>query len=103
VAGWYPLAGQPTGVWSVNANSESSTTKAYLVFYLPEAARRLGPQRMERAATILEAIPSLAGKIADARTSGWNKYPSLHLSDVVSDEAQVQRIFDAFSDLLAPR
>jgi hypothetical protein len=37
------------------------------------------------------------------RASDWNKYPSLYLSDIVSDEEQVQRIFDGIDDLLAPR
>jgi hypothetical protein len=78
VAGWYPLAGEPTGVWAVNANTTDPTTRAYLSVYLPEATKRLGAARVERAAAILAQIPPLAGKLADARQSGWNKYPSLY-------------------------
>ncbi len=103
VAGWYPLAGQPTGVWVLNANRESPSARSYLVFYFAEVARRLGAQRVERAARILEAIPSLAVKIAEARASDWNKYPSLYLGDLASDEEQVKLIFDAIGDLLTPQ
>ncbi len=59
-AGWYPLAGQLTGVWALNANRESPSARSYLVFYLADVARRLGAERLERAASILEAIPSLS-------------------------------------------
>jgi hypothetical protein len=101
VAGWYPLAGQPTGVWVLNANNENPTTRAYLVFYLADVAKRLGADRVERAARILRTIPSLTSKIDDARTSDWNKYPSLYLDDVQTED-QRRAIFDAVGNLLKP-
>jgi hypothetical protein len=102
VAGWYPLGGEPTGVWVLNANNENPATKAYLNFYLPEAARRLGPERVERAAAILSRLPGMETKMAEARAIGWNKYPSLYLRDVASDEHLVEVLLAGISDLLAP-
>jgi hypothetical protein len=45
----------------------------------------------------------LAVKITEARASDWNKYPSLYLGHVASDEEQVKLIFDAIGDLLTPQ
>jgi hypothetical protein len=101
VGGWYLLGGKPTGMWVLNANSESPTTRAYLVFYLADIAKRLGADRVERAARILQTIPSLETKIAEARVSGWSRYPSLYLGDVASNDAHRQAVFNAIGDLLA--
>jgi hypothetical protein len=86
----------------LNANNESPTTRAYLVFYFADVAKRLGADRVDRAAGILYAIPSLTAKIDEARASAWNKYPSVYLGDVATTEAHKQTILDAISDLLAP-
>ncbi len=101
VAGWYSVSGQATGVWVLNANNESPSTRAYLVFYLADVAARLGADRVDRAARILESIPSLQPKIAAARATNWKKYPSLYLSDVATDKTKVEHIFDALTDMLA--
>jgi hypothetical protein len=100
VAGWYSVAGRPTAVWVLNASNESPTTRAYMMFYLADVATRLGSQRVERAAQILETIPSLKSKIADARASDWKRYPSLYLADIAGEAARTQVALDAIADLL---
>jgi len=92
VGGWYSLGGRPTGVWGLNANDERPTTRAYVVFYLWDVVNQIGPDRVAEAALILERIPSLAAKVAEARASGWRKYPSLYLGDVAGDPAQVETL-----------
>lgn len=100
-SGWYPVGGQPTGVWVLNANNESSTTRAYLVLYLADLLPKLGGERIERAARMLETLPTLREKIAAARQSEWKKYPSLYLADIAGDPAREQILFGALGDLLA--
>jgi len=54
---------------------------------------RSGPTaRPGRGGLLLERIPSLAAKVAEARASGWRKYPSLYLGDVAGDPAQVETL-----------
>jgi hypothetical protein len=101
VAGWFRIAGQPTGVWVLNANNESPRTRAYLVLYLADLLPRLGADRIERVARMLESLPTLKDKIAAARESQWKKYPSLYLADVAGDPAKEQILLDALNDLLA--
>lgn len=97
VAGWYSINGRDTGAWVLNANSESPSSRAYLVFYLADVVDRGGLANVERAAQHLGAIPSMAQKVADARSSGWRKYPSVYLADVVGTpyEAEVFAALDA--------
>jgi hypothetical protein len=100
VGAWYSIENRPTVVWVLNTNSDSPTTRAYMVFYFGDFARWAGPARMEAAAARLEQIPALKHKLAEARSSGWKKYPNLSLSDVASDPASMQAVFDAISELI---
>jgi hypothetical protein len=100
LSGWYTVGGQPAGVWVLNANNESPRTRAYLVLYLADLLPRLGSDRIERAAQILESLPTPREKIAAARESQWKKYPSLYL-DIAGDPAKEQILFDALGDLIA--
>ncbi|MGY1665900.1 hypothetical protein [Geodermatophilus sp. SYSU D00696] len=101
LSGWYVIGGQPTGVWVLNANNDSPKTRSYVVLYLADLLPRLGADRLERVARILERIPALSGKIALARQSQWKKYPSLYLADIAGDLVAEQILFDALADLMA--
>ena len=100
VAGWYSVAGRPTGLWALNANTDSPTSKAYLQIYLADLPSRVGPDVMERAASELERIPTLKAKLADARTNNWKKYPSLYLVDVAGHADQEQALLAAITVLI---
>jgi hypothetical protein len=95
VSGWYDCSGQTATVWSLNANDERPHTRAYLYFYLADLVSRLGPDRIEHAASRLEKIPSIRTKITDARATNWRKYPSLYLADIARDDDAVAAMFDA--------
>jgi hypothetical protein len=100
VAGWYSVAGRPTGLWALNANTESPTSKAYLQLYLADLPSRVGSDVMEKAAAELERIPTLNAKLADARTNNWKKYPSLYLVDVAGHADQEQALLAAITVLI---
>jgi len=103
VGGWYNVEGQPTGVWVLNANTDSPTSKAYLVFYFGDIIERTGPDRagrIEAAATKLEQLSSMKRKVAEARAAGWRKYPSIRLDDVLSDSRATEIVFEAIADLI---
>ncbi|MCW2903274.1 MAG: hypothetical protein JWO67_5539 [Streptosporangiaceae bacterium] len=100
LSGWYRIDGRPAGVWSINANNESPSTRAYLVLYFADLLPRLGVERIEKAARRLEELPHLTQKIQDARQSGWKKYPSLYLADVAGDQYKEQVLLDAIGQLL---
>jgi hypothetical protein len=100
VAGWYLVDGRPTGVWSLNANTESPSAKAYLQFYLADQAGRAGLGLLEQVGAELEKIPSLRAKISDARASDWRKYPSVYLVDVAGFPEREQALFDAVTALV---
>ncbi len=103
VAGWFRVNGWDTGVWSLNANTDSATSKAYLQFYLADHLTRTTPDVLERVAAQLERIPSMRAKIADARSSNWKKYPSVYLVDVASHSDQVEAVLAAIGELLGER
>ncbi len=100
VSGWYLVNGRVTAVWTLNAGSESSTTRAYLQLDLSEWSARIGRQPMERVAAELARIPSLRSKLADARAVDWKKYPSVYLADVAGHQDQEDAIFSAITSLL---
>lgn len=102
VAGWYSLRGRPTGVWGLNAGAAPPSGRAYVVLNLADLVNRVGTDRVEAAAGVLERIPSLAGKIADARANDWRKYPSVPLADVAPDPVQVERLVDGIRVLTDP-
>lgn len=102
VAGWYRVNGRDTGVWSLNANTESANSRAYLQFYLADHLTRTTPDVVERVARQLERVPSLQAKIADARSSNWKKYPSVYLVDVAGRTDQEQAVLHAVSELIDP-
>lgn len=102
VAGWYRVNGRETGVWSLNANTENPSSRAYLQFYVADYIARTSPDVLERVAARLEQIPTLRAKIADARSSDWKKYPSVYLGDVAGHPEHEQAIVDAISELIAP-
>ena len=100
MSGWYRIDDRPAGVWSVNANNESPTTRAYLVLYFADLLPRIGEGRIERAAARLEQLPGLEQKIKDARQSAWKRYPSLYLADIAGDAGKEQLLLDALGELL---
>ena len=100
VSGWYNVGGSPSAVWNVNANNENPSSRAYMYFYLGDLVKRLPADRLEMAAIRLETIPSMTSKIAEARTAGWNKYPSARLAEVVASPDATKAVFDAL-DILA--
>lgn len=99
VSGWYRVGGDPAPVWNLNIGADTPTGRAYLYFYLAERAARV-PDRVERAGESLARIPAMKPKIDEARASGWKKYPSVYLPDVVADPASVEAIFDAITALV---
>ncbi len=102
VGGWYRIGGQDTGMWAMNANSPSPATRAYFQFYLGDLVKKIGADVVERAAQVLEQIPALQPKIAEARISGWNKYPSLYLGDIATDPATTEALFRAIEGMMRP-
>ena len=101
VGGWYTIAGQATGTWALYLNSETPTTRAYLMVYFSDLLGRLGSERLERAAQILEQIPSFKPKIEVARSSGWKRYPSVYLAEVAGKPEEEQAVMTALADLRA--
>jgi hypothetical protein len=99
VSGWYLVAGQPSAAWNLNVNSQSPTARAYLYFYLGDLAKKLPEATIERAAGVLESVAAIAPKIAEARASGWNKYPSVYLQDVVGSANDRAAILEAIQIL----
>lgn len=99
VSGWYPVAGQPAPVWNLNLNDDNPAARSYLYVYLGDLVRRLPPETIEAAARALSNVPTLAPKIAEARTAGWNKYPSVFLDELLTSPGHVASIFDAVSIL----
>jgi hypothetical protein len=85
----------------LNANNENANTRPYPVFYLADVVTRVGADRVERAAKMLESLATMGSKITAARASGWKKYPSLYIGDVADDPAKVEVVFAALTDLLA--
>ena len=85
---------------SEHQQRESPHTRLSRVLFA-EVVRRVGVERVARMAGILERVPPLKPKMADARSSDWRKYPSLYLPDIASDAAGCQAIFDAISELIA--
>ena len=102
VGGWYPIGGTVQSAWVLNANNESATTHAYLMFYFADIARKNGEELVERAAAHLEQIPALRPKVQDARAAGWAKWPSVYLPDVVSSKAFEEAVFVAIQALTSP-
>lgn len=100
VGGWYKVEGRPTAVWVLNANTDSPTTKAYLVFYLGDIAERMRSGRLDAATANLEQIESLRHKIAEARASGWRRYPSIRLAEIVADPRAAAIVFQTITDLI---
>lgn len=101
VSGWYSVAGQPAAVWNLNINGDNASARAYLYFYLGDLAKRLPPATVEQAAKILESIPAMAPKIADARANAWNKYPSVYLPAIADSVTDTNAIVEAISVLVA--
>jgi hypothetical protein len=99
VSGWYSVAGQPAVVWNINVNADTPTARAYLYFDLAGLIGRLPADTIEQAGKVLESIPAMAAKIAEARANGWNKYPSVYLADVANTTSDIHSVFKAI-DLL---
>jgi hypothetical protein len=103
VGGWYRVAGEPVGTWALNLNTEDSRTGPYLYFFFPELSRRLGATRMERVAEALERIGPMREKVADARASGWQKYPSVFLREIADHPDMLDRLFLALAQMRIDR
>lgn len=99
VSAWYRVAGQPGAVWNLNIGGDTPASRAYLYFYLMDLVAR-APDRVEHAAEALARIPAMKPKIDDARATGWKKYPSVYLPDIVNDPASVEAVFDAITALV---
>ena len=102
VAGWYSLHGRPTGVWGINAGVAPPSGRAYVALNLADLVNHIGTDRIEAAASVLDRIPSLAGKIAVARASGWRTYPSLYLAEVAANPVHVETLFEGIRILTDP-
>ncbi|GAA1711524.1 hypothetical protein GCM10009745_69530 [Kribbella yunnanensis] len=100
VGGWYHVEGRPTAVWVLNANTESPTTQAYLVFYLGDIIDRKVPDRIDAAVAHLEQIESLKHKLEEARASDWRRYPSIRLAEVVADPRAADIVLKAITELI---
>lgn len=100
VAGWYVIGGRPTGLWVLNASTESPDSRAYLQFYLGDHLAWTSPEVMELVAAHLEKIPSMKHKIAEARASDWKKYPTMRLEEVAGRTELEQALFDAITVLV---
>ena len=83
VSGWYTVAGQPAPVWNLNLNNDAPGARSYVWIYFSDLAKRVPSATVEAAAHELERIPALAPKVAEARATGWNKYPSVFLDDLL--------------------
>ncbi|MDQ1656071.1 MAG: hypothetical protein QOD41_1154 [Cryptosporangiaceae bacterium] len=99
VTAWYELDGQRCPVWYLNANDERPTSRAYLQLYLADIVKRTGAERVERASRILETVPPLKDKIAEARANDWRKYPSLYLGDAAHSQEYTESLLAALSSL----
>lgn len=95
VGGWYPINGVVSSLWVLNANNESPTTRAYLVFYFDNIVSQHGPAAVEAVVEQLRKIPALIPKLDEAQAAGWRKWPSVYLPDVVKDPAYEQAVLDA--------
>jgi hypothetical protein len=71
VGGWPNIEGRPTAAWVLNINTNSPTSKAYLVFYFGDVIERKVPHLIEAAGMRLEGIAGLKRKVAEARAVGW--------------------------------
>jgi hypothetical protein len=100
VSGWYTVAGQPTAVWNLNVNADAPSSRAYMYYYLGDLAKRLSTDTVEQAAKVLESVPAMAPKIAEARINEWNKYPSVYLTDVAGSSRDVDALFQAIDALI---
>lgn len=101
VGAWYAIDGIDMPVWVLNVNSDSPTTRPYLVFYLADLAKTPeGRSRVETAAQHLEGIPAMKAKVEAARANDWNKYPSVYLPDVAEEPAWVRAVLDAIEALI---
>ncbi|MCR6491150.1 hypothetical protein [Cellulomonas sp. P24] len=102
VAGWYSLHGRPAGVWGLNASVAQPSGRAYMALNLADLVNHIGTDRIEAAAGVLERIPSLARKIAEARTNNWHKYPSSYLADVAPNTVRIETLFEGIRILTDP-
>ena len=102
VAGWHSLYWRPAGVWGLNASVAQPSGRAYVALNLADLVNHIGGDRIEAAASVPDRIPSLAGKIAEARANDWRKYPSVYLADVGPNPAHVETLFEGIRILTDP-
>lgn len=95
VGGWYPVNDVVSSLWVLNANNESASTQAYLMFYFDNIVSKHGPEAVEAVVEHLRKIPALAPKLDEALAAGWRKWPSVYLPDVVKDPAFEDAVFAA--------
>jgi hypothetical protein len=101
VGAWYSIEGTDKPVWVLNVNSDSPTTRPYLVFYLADLAKTpTGWSGGEAAAQHLETIPAMKAKVETARANDWNKYPSVYLPDVAEEPDSLRAVVDAIEALI---
>lgn len=93
VGGWYDLAGRPTGCWVLNLGDGTSSARTAFVLYLRDIVKHTTHEHLEKVAAHLETIPSMKPRLQEARANDWNKWPSIPLADLASDEHQVAALF----------
>lgn len=83
VTGWYKVGGQSTPVW--NASLATEPSRAVFYFILAEYASR-HPERIDRYARAIAALPGLAGRVEAARMTNWKKggWMRIPLSDATT-------------------
>jgi len=102
VSGRHMLGGVSTVVWTADPGVASAKARAYLYLYLPEIRNRVDADTFDAFVARLEAIPAYETKIAEARSDDFaRKYPSLFVSDLVSDPEQVNQFLGALDRLVA--
>ena len=94
VSGYYSVAGQPAAVWYLNVN-DGTSSRAYVSFNFGYLAPLRSLETLEQTAKVLESIPALASKIAEARRNDWNKYPNLYLPDIAASTTHIDTLFKA--------
>lgn len=97
VTGWYLVGGRPTAIWWLTLGD--TVTRPYLLIYAHDVQRYVDDGRVDRALEPLGQVPAMAGTIAAARASGWQKMPSVRLADIAGDTTAQEQVLGAITRL----
>jgi len=92
---WYSIQGQPAPVWNLTVHPSKPEKRSTLYFHFQDLANRGLVERVEAMATELRLLSTIRAKIDEASESGWQKYPSLFVEDIASDEDAIRSVFAA--------